>query len=107
MLVHGCFGWFGDHQETTDFDLRKLAGFPEELTMPMERVARKLKMGEAEKDSVYWRTRPVLERLAALEECRSEYHGTDYKLHSGISRVVRVSRLQTVAAETLAPPANN
>lgn len=62
--------------------------------MAMEKVARRIKMSDAEKESVYWRTRPVLERLAALEECRAEYHGIEYQLQSGLQRVLRISRFQ-------------
>ena len=41
-------------------------------------------------DFTYWQSRSPVERLAALEALRREYHGADYEHKSGFQRVCRI-----------------
>lgn len=43
-------------------------------TPKIARVVKKVRMGEEKTDAAYWRSRPYVERLAALEELRQSYH---------------------------------
>jgi hypothetical protein len=52
-------------------------GFLYNLSMIVKSV-RKYKMGEEERDCIFWRSRPPEERLAALESIRSEFNSWKY-----------------------------
>lgn len=56
--------------------------------MAMKRIVRKYRIGSQPKDTLYWRTRPIEERLAALETIRSEFYGRKYR--ERLRRVYRV-----------------
>ena len=62
--------------------------------MGIAKVVNITKMSEAQSDVDFWRTRPVAERLRALEEIRIEFHGDEYESESGLQRVFRISKLQ-------------
>ena len=62
--------------------------------MGIARVAHITKMSEAQSDTDFWRTRPVADRLGALEEIRIEFHGDNYESESGLQRVFSISKLQ-------------
>ena len=66
----------------------------EVIWMKIAKVVKVIKMSEAESDADFWRQRPVLERLAALEEIRAEFHGDEYESESGLQRVFSISKLQ-------------
>ena len=57
----------------------------------MERRVKKVGLREAGTDAAYWRTRPPVERLAAVEELRREYHRWRYDAEPRLSRVHRVA----------------
>ena len=48
------------------------------------------KMGEAPTDFSYWRTRPYIERLEALESIRNDYIRWAYDSQPGFQRVYRI-----------------
>lgn len=54
----------------------------------MKRSVKKFKIGSEPKDILYWRTRPVEERLTALETLRRELYGREYR--ERLQRVYRV-----------------
>jgi len=58
--------------------------------MSIAKVVRIVKLGEQKPDSVYWRTRPPEERLAALEQIRREYHLWRYGAEPRFQRVFRI-----------------
>ena len=62
--------------------------------MGIAKVVKMAKMSEQKSDFEYWQTRPVTERLAALEEIRAEYHGKDYASQRGLQRVFTISKLE-------------
>ena len=53
-------------------------------------VVKKIRLGEAKGDAAYWRTRPVQERLEALEEIREEYHHWRGDAQSRLQRVYTI-----------------
>lgn len=48
------------------------------------------KRGEEPNDVLYWRTRPVIERLQALEEIRREYNCWKYGTEPRLQRVYQI-----------------
>lgn len=48
-------------------------------------------MGEEPSDAVYWRTRPMVERLEALESIRAEYN--EWKYGTAYPRLQRVLKI--------------
>lgn len=60
--------------------------------MPIVPVVHRVALTEQEPDSVYWRTRPYAERLAALEEIRQEYHRWKYHAEPRLQRVCRITQ---------------
>lgn len=64
------------------------------IHMGIAKVVKIVKMSEQKSDFEYWQTRPVAERLAALEEIRAEYHGKDYESQRGLQRVFTISKLE-------------
>jgi len=58
--------------------------------MAIAKVVKIVKLGEEKPASVYWRTRPPEERLAALEEIRREYHLWRYGAEPRLQRVFRI-----------------
>ncbi len=58
--------------------------------MSIAKVVKIVKLGDQKPDSVYWRTRPVEERLAALEQIRREYHLWRYGAEPRLQRVFRI-----------------
>ena len=57
------------------------------------KVVRKFKLGEEERPCVYWRTRPVAERIEAVELLRQEFHGWTDETEPRLSRVCRRTQL--------------
>jgi hypothetical protein len=53
-------------------------------------VVRKRRLGERKDDAHYWRSRPFVERLAALEQIRAEYHHWQSHAEPGFQRVCRI-----------------
>jgi len=51
------------------------------------RVVTRVKLGERQSDTTYWRAQPPLARLAALEEIRREYHRWKYGAEPRLQRV--------------------
>ncbi|NEO86611.1 MAG: hypothetical protein F6J87_20485 [Spirulina sp. SIO3F2] len=51
---------------------------------------RKVNQKQQPKDCAYWRTRPPIERLAALEQIRAEYHGWTDETRPRLERVYRI-----------------
>ena len=70
------------------------AGVSNHIYMGIAKVVKIVKMSEQKSDFEYWQTRPVAERLAALEEIRAEYHGKDYESQRGLQRVFTISKLE-------------
>jgi hypothetical protein len=62
--------------------------------MSIAKVVRIVKLGEQKPDSVYWRTRPPEERLAALEQIRREYHGWKEGEEPRIEKVVTIIKMK-------------
>ncbi len=58
--------------------------------MAIAKVVKIIKLGEQKPDSAYWRTRSPLERLAALEQIRREYHLWRYGAEPRLQRVFRI-----------------
>jgi serine/threonine protein kinase HipA of HipAB toxin-antitoxin module len=58
--------------------------------MTIAKVVRIVKLGEEKPDSAYWLTRPLQERLAAVEEIRREYHLWRYGAEPRLQRVFRI-----------------
>jgi hypothetical protein len=55
-------------------------------------VITKTTLHEPNRDVLYWRSRPPLERLAALEEIRNEFHQWKYHVQPGFQRVYTVTQ---------------
>lgn len=53
-------------------------------------VFRKVKLGEEESDSVYWRKQPIIFRLEALESIREEYNQWQYGSEPRFQRVYKI-----------------
>lgn len=58
----------------------------------LQLVVHKYSVENQPTDFAFWQSRPLLERLAALEAIRREHHGPDYELKSGFQRVCRIVR---------------
>ena len=58
----------------------------------MERVVTVKRLSEPDEPWRYWRSRPVAERLAMVEQLRREYHGWGDGSGSRLQRVHRVLR---------------
>ena len=58
----------------------------------IDRVVKKKKLSDPDQPWRYWLTRPVEERLAAVEELRCEYHGWTHGSEPRLSRVITVIR---------------
>jgi hypothetical protein len=54
------------------------------------KVAIKKDLRSLTSDFAFWQSRPYLERLAALEEIRQEYHRWKNDLQPGFQRVYRI-----------------
>ncbi len=67
--------------------------------MAIAKVVKIVKLGEQKPDSVYWRTRPPEERLAALEQIRREYHLWKYGFEPRFERVVRIIKREKGSTE--------
>ena len=55
---------------------------------------RKAPYDQTADDLAYWLSRPVSERIAAVEELRREYWGKDYADQPRLSRPLQVSKRQ-------------
>lgn len=55
----------------------------------IEKVATIVKKGEEKSDTEYWRSRPIEERIAMVEELRRDYYGDDYD-KDGIAKVFKI-----------------
>lgn len=53
------------------------------------RVVRKFSLAEQPSDFAYWQSRPMEERLEALEALRATHHGWDDETRPRLSRVLR------------------
>jgi hypothetical protein len=53
-------------------------------------VYQKKTLRQPKRDAAYWRTRPYIERIAALEQIRSEYHHWKGDVHPGLQRVCKI-----------------
>jgi len=60
-----------------------------------DKVVRIVPMDQVEKPSVYWRTKPVADRLAALEEIRREYHQWKYDSQPRLQRVYTIVKQES------------
>lgn len=60
----------------------------------IKKVIRKIRLGAKQNDAAYWRSCSYVERLAALEEIRREYHHWRQDAESGFQRVYRVIKRQ-------------
>ncbi len=58
--------------------------------MPIEKVARKVRMDAPENDFTYWQTQPYQARLAVLEQIRQEYHRWKYGTDPRFQRVYTI-----------------
>ena len=59
--------------------------------MSIEKIIKKYNIGEQPNDFAFWQTRPIEERIDALEEIRSEYNAWRYKdAEQGFQRVLRI-----------------
>lgn len=56
----------------------------------VEIVVNKTKIKAAKSDVVYWRSQPYIDRLAAVESIRSEFHQWKYHAEPRLQRVHRV-----------------
>ncbi len=90
--VCGSGWWWGERTER--LQRGTLATESNFVSMEIAKVVKIMKMSEQRSDFEYWQTRPVAERLAALEEIRAEYHGKDYESQRGLQRVFRISKLK-------------
>lgn len=60
---------------------------PDEIDRTTVRI---YKLGEEPSDAAYWRSRPLGERLRAIEQIRQEYHGWTDESQPRLQRVYRV-----------------
>ncbi len=61
----------------------------------IEKTAAKVSLGEQKSDFAYWQRKSPLERLAALEEIRREYHKWKYDdAEPRFQRVYRIVKLK-------------
>lgn len=58
--------------------------------MSLEKIVCKYKLGEQPEESFYWQNRSYQERLAALEEIRTEYNSWRYNAEQRFQRVYRI-----------------
>ncbi len=58
--------------------------------MSLGKKVSKYKLGEQPKESVYWQNRSYQERLAALEEIRTEYNSWRYNAEQRFQRVYHI-----------------
>ncbi len=56
----------------------------------MDKTVKKYKLKGQPKECCFWRKKSAQERLAALEEIRSEYNGWKYNARQGLQRVYRI-----------------
>lgn len=56
----------------------------------MEKVVHKRKLHEKESSYDYWRTRPIVERLQAIETSRRQYMEHIGYVEQGVRRVCRI-----------------
>jgi len=56
----------------------------------VEKVVKRVSLGEGERDVRYWRTRPYSERLMALEEIRRSYIRWRYGAEPRLQRVYKI-----------------
>ncbi len=56
----------------------------------IEKVAAVKRLGEEEPQKVYWLSRPVSERIAAVEQIRREFHGWTDESEPRLQRVCRI-----------------
>jgi len=56
----------------------------------IQTVFHKFSLSAEPTDFAYWQSRPPIERLAAVEEIRREFHGADYDTKPGLQRVYRI-----------------
>lgn len=57
-------------------------------------VVKKSSLFEKNNDAVYWRAQPAVERLAAIERIRQEYHGWKYGAEPRLQRVYKIVKRQ-------------
>lgn len=61
----------------------------------IEKVVTKVKLGAKDSDFYYWQTKSYAERLAALEEIRSEFNEWKYgDAQPRLQRVYRITKLK-------------
>ncbi|AMA07852.1 hypothetical protein [Picosynechococcus sp. PCC 73109] len=58
----------------------------------MEKVIKKVSLYERKNDRQFWLKKSYLERLAALENIRKEYHQWQYNAEPKFQRVYTISR---------------
>jgi pyridoxine/pyridoxamine 5'-phosphate oxidase len=63
---------------------------PEQNRQQVIMVARKMPLTDQPTDFAYWQSRPYSERLAALEQIRSEYIRWKYGTDPGFQRVYTI-----------------
>ncbi|ANV88603.1 hypothetical protein AWQ22_00130 [Picosynechococcus sp. PCC 7117] len=58
----------------------------------MEKVIKKAPLHERKNDRQFWLTKSYLERLAALENIRKEYHQWQYNAEPRFQRIYTISQ---------------
>ncbi len=56
----------------------------------MKKVVGKVALSQGERDVRYWRTRPYVERIAALEQIRRDYIRWKYGAEPRLQRVYKI-----------------
>jgi len=60
----------------------------------VQKVYKKVKLGEQQSDFAYWQSQPYAARLAALEQIRQEYHRWKYGTEPRFQRVYTIVKRQ-------------
>jgi hypothetical protein len=58
----------------------------------IEKVVKIIPMRQPSSDYAYWRSRPVRERIDALERLREQYIEFRKDAHPGLQRILRVAK---------------
>ena len=61
------------------------------IGLAIQKICMKYRLDEEPSDASYWRSRPSVDRLAALEEIRQEYHRWKYHAEPGFQRVCTIT----------------
>jgi hypothetical protein len=61
-----------------------------EVERKIKKVYKKTSLSEQEPDTIYWQSLPAIQRLAAVEQLRMEYHAWKYGSQPRFQRVLSI-----------------